>query len=47
MIADRRPSRIAELAGIPGIGAVKLDRYGAAVIALCAEAAGTGGATPA
>jgi len=35
-IADARPGSRAELAGIPGIGAVKLDRYGAAVLELCA-----------
>jgi DNA helicase-2/ATP-dependent DNA helicase PcrA len=38
-IADTRPGSRAELAGIPGIGAVKLDRYGAAVLELCAGAA--------
>jgi DNA helicase-2/ATP-dependent DNA helicase PcrA len=42
-IADRQPRRIPELASIPGVGATKLDRYGAAVIALCAEAAEAGG----
>jgi DNA helicase-2/ATP-dependent DNA helicase PcrA len=36
-IADTRPGSRAELAGIPGIGAVKLDRYGAAVLELCAD----------
>lgn len=35
-IADARPGSRAELAGIPGVGAVKLDRYGAAVLELCA-----------
>ena len=50
VIADRRPASIAELARVPGVGAVKLDRYGAAVLALCAgqaesvEPAETGGA---
>ncbi len=44
VIADRRPASIAELASVPGVGAVKLDRYGAAVLALCTEAARTGGA---
>jgi DNA helicase II / ATP-dependent DNA helicase PcrA len=39
-IADARPVSRGGLAAIPGIGAVKLDRYGAAVIQLCAEAAG-------
>jgi DNA helicase II / ATP-dependent DNA helicase PcrA len=37
-IAARRPGSVAELAGVPGVGAVKLDRYGAAVLELCAEA---------
>jgi ATP-dependent DNA helicase UvrD/PcrA len=36
-IADTRPGSRAELAGIPGVGAVKLDRYGAAVLELCAD----------
>jgi DNA helicase II / ATP-dependent DNA helicase PcrA len=36
-IAERRPANSAELAGVPGVGAVKLDRYGAAVLQLCAE----------
>jgi DNA helicase-2/ATP-dependent DNA helicase PcrA len=44
VIADRRPASMAELAGIPGVGPAKLDRYGAAVLALCAEPAETGGA---
>ncbi|MBO0823979.1 MAG: ATP-dependent DNA helicase UvrD2, partial [Actinobacteria bacterium] len=35
-IAGARPGNRAELAGIPGVGAVKLDRYGAAVLELCA-----------
>ncbi|MBO0836367.1 MAG: ATP-dependent DNA helicase UvrD2, partial [Actinobacteria bacterium] len=35
-IAGARPGNRAELAGIAGVGAVKLDRYGAAVLALCA-----------
>jgi DNA helicase-2/ATP-dependent DNA helicase PcrA len=37
-IADTRPGSRADLAGIPGIGSVKLDRYGAAVLELCADA---------
>ncbi len=41
-IAARRPGELAELAGVPGVGAVKLDRYGAAVLELCAEAGSTG-----
>jgi DNA helicase-2/ATP-dependent DNA helicase PcrA len=36
-IAERRPANRAELAGVPGVGAVKLDRYGAAVLEVCAE----------
>ena len=46
LIVGRRPTSRAELAAVPGVGAVKLDRYGAAVLALCAEAgqaAKTGG----
>jgi DNA helicase II / ATP-dependent DNA helicase PcrA len=39
-IADARPASRGELAAIPGVGAVKLDRYGAAVIELCGIAAG-------
>ena len=46
VIADRRPASPAELAAIPGVGQVKLDRYGAAVLALCAEPAETGGGRP-
>jgi DNA helicase II / ATP-dependent DNA helicase PcrA len=37
-IAASRPGTRAELAGVPGVGAVKLDRYGAAVLELCAAA---------
>jgi DNA helicase-2/ATP-dependent DNA helicase PcrA len=40
-IADARPGSLAALAAIPGVGQAKLDRYGAAVIALCAPRAGT------
>ena len=36
-IADTRPVTRAQLASVPGVGAVKLDRYGAAVLALCAD----------
>jgi DNA helicase-2/ATP-dependent DNA helicase PcrA len=43
-IADARPGSLADLAAIPGVGQAKLDRYGAAVIALCAPGAGTEGA---
>jgi DNA helicase-2/ATP-dependent DNA helicase PcrA len=35
-IAARRPVSRAQLADVPGVGAVKLDRYGAAVLELCA-----------
>jgi DNA helicase II / ATP-dependent DNA helicase PcrA len=49
-IADRRPATMAQLAAIPGVGAVKLDRYGAAVLELCAEGSpdseGPGAAAP-
>ena len=37
-IAEQRPADRAALVGIPGIGARKLDRYGAAVLALVADA---------
>jgi DNA helicase II / ATP-dependent DNA helicase PcrA len=43
-IAETRPVTRAQLAGVPGVGAVKLDRYGAAVLELCAEAATQGAA---
>jgi DNA helicase-2/ATP-dependent DNA helicase PcrA len=46
VIAGRRPASTAELAAVPGVGAVKLDRYGAAVLALCAAEAGPAGAGP-
>ncbi|HEY7143976.1 MAG TPA: ATP-dependent DNA helicase UvrD2 [Streptosporangiaceae bacterium] len=36
-IAGRRPATAGELATIPGVGQAKLDRYGSAVLALCAE----------
>jgi DNA helicase-2/ATP-dependent DNA helicase PcrA len=36
-IAARRPATLAQFAGVPGVGAVKLDRYGAAVLELCAD----------
>jgi DNA helicase-2/ATP-dependent DNA helicase PcrA len=42
-IAERRPGTLSQLAGVPGVGAVKLDRYGAAVLAICAQ---TGQAAP-
>lgn len=34
-IAERRPTSEADLSGISGVGRAKLDRYGAAVLALC------------
>ncbi|MEO5873883.1 MAG: ATP-dependent DNA helicase UvrD2 [Streptosporangiaceae bacterium] len=34
-IAERKPSSISELARISGVGAVKLERFGAQVMALC------------
>jgi len=37
-IADLRPASLADLAGVPGVGTVKLDRYGAAVLQLCDDA---------
>jgi len=41
-IAERGPATRRELAAIPGIGTVKLDRYGAAVLQACSqEASGT------
>jgi DNA helicase II / ATP-dependent DNA helicase PcrA len=45
-IAARRPATLAQLAGVPGVGAVKLDRYGAAVLELCATDATDGAGTP-
>jgi len=36
-IAEHRPVDRAALVGIPGIGSRKLDRYGAAVLALVAD----------
>jgi DNA helicase II / ATP-dependent DNA helicase PcrA len=39
-IAGARPASRAELAALPGVGTVKLDRYGAAVLELCAAASG-------
>ena len=37
-IAQRAPTDLVELDGISGIGAVKRERYGADVIAVCAQA---------
>ncbi len=42
-IAATRPGTRAELAGVPGVGAVKLDRYGSAVLELCAADVGSPG----
>jgi superfamily II DNA helicase RecQ len=36
-VARRRPASLAALAEIPGVGRSKLERYGAAVIAVVAE----------
>ncbi|MHB1595658.1 MAG: HRDC domain-containing protein, partial [Streptosporangiaceae bacterium] len=36
IIAERAPRSREQLAAVPGVGAVKLDRYGTAVLALCA-----------
>jgi DNA helicase-2/ATP-dependent DNA helicase PcrA len=38
-IAERRPSTLAELAGIPGVGPSKLERYGEDVLAALARVA--------
>jgi DNA helicase-2/ATP-dependent DNA helicase PcrA len=46
LIVGRRPASRAELAAVPGVGAVKLDRYGAAVLALCARPGAKPGAGP-
>jgi DNA helicase-2/ATP-dependent DNA helicase PcrA len=43
-IAAHRPASREELARIPGLGPGRLDRYGAAVLALCAEPSGHAGA---
>jgi superfamily II DNA helicase RecQ len=45
-IAAARPGTRAELAAIAGVGVVKLDRYGSAVLELCAAAALDQRATP-
>jgi ATP-dependent DNA helicase RecQ len=39
-LAQRRPRNLAELAGMPGMGQKKIERYGAAVIAVIAAADG-------
>lgn len=38
-IADRRPSTLAELAACPGIGPLKLERYGEDILAVLEGAA--------
>ncbi len=43
-IAAQRPTSIEGLARIPGLGAGRLDRYGAAILALCATAPAPAGA---
>ena len=43
-IAAQRPANREGLARIPGLGPGRLDRYGAAVLALCAEPSGRAGA---
>jgi DNA helicase-2/ATP-dependent DNA helicase PcrA len=43
-IAAQRPASREGLARIPGLGPGRLDRYGAAVLALCAEPSGHAGA---
>jgi DNA helicase II / ATP-dependent DNA helicase PcrA len=40
-IAEARPQQPADLLEIPGIGRSKLDKYGEAVLAICADDAGT------
>jgi len=37
-IASQRPRHLAELAGIAGIGARKLDRYGPALVEIVSSA---------
>ncbi len=37
-IAETRPTSLAELSAIPGVGPAKLDKYAAEVLALCAPA---------
>jgi DNA helicase II / ATP-dependent DNA helicase PcrA len=47
VIAERRPASTGELAAVPGVGQVKLERYGAAVLELCAAEAAPAKAAPA
>jgi ATP-dependent DNA helicase RecQ len=42
-VAEARPATLDELSGIGGVGAAKLERYGAGVLAAVAGAAGAGG----
>jgi DNA helicase-2/ATP-dependent DNA helicase PcrA len=42
-IAESPPSSLAELAAVPGVRRAKLDRYGADVLALCADGGRTAG----
>ena len=39
-IATRRPATLAELGTVGGVGATKLDRYGAQVLEVLGQAAG-------
>jgi DNA helicase-2/ATP-dependent DNA helicase PcrA len=40
VIAERRPCSEAELVAVPGVGQVKLDRYGADILGLCRRHSG-------
>ncbi|WP_425471164.1 HRDC domain-containing protein [Xylanimonas allomyrinae] len=44
-VAEVRPSTTMQLARIHGIGPAKIDRYGAAVLAVVARAGGAGNTT--
>ena len=44
-VAVRRPASLGELADIPGVGAAKLERYGAAILEVVARADPDGGTT--
>ena len=39
-VVTTRPRNLAELITVPGIGPMKAERYGAAIVALCRESAG-------
>ena len=43
-LAETRPATDTELLAISGVGLTKLDRYGAAVLAICAGVTGAGNA---